>query len=116
MLENKRQIGTEVHERTQLIDMGCEVEGDGYSQAYIKFKTEMNFIPLEIELPVYSKSGYAGTIDRVGTINNKLSIVDLKTTQMIDLPYMGPQTAAYENAYKEWSEYKKAMPRYILQL
>lgn len=116
VLENKRQLGTEVHERTQLIDMGCEVTDDGYSRAYIKFKNEMNFSPTEIELPVYSKSGYAGTIDRVGVINNKLSIVDLKTTQVIDLPYMGPQTAAYEMAYKEWAEYKKVMPRYILQL
>lgn len=117
VLENKRQIGLDVHEQTQLVDMGAEPSEDGYVQAYAKFKAETGFIPTEIELPVYSKiHGYAGTIDRVGELKGKLSILDIKTTTTLDMPYMGPQTAAYEIAYKEWTEYKKTMPRYILQL
>lgn len=117
VLESKRQLGIDVHEQTQLVDMGAEPSNDGYVQAYTRFKTETDFQPVEIELPVYSKTyGYAGTIDRVGELKGKLSILDIKTTQALDMPYMGPQTAGYEIAYKEWTEYKKIMPRYILQL
>ena len=116
VLEKKRQIGITAHELTQLIDMGQNPE-DGYSQSYAKFKVETDFKPVEIELPVYSKTqGFTGTIDRVGELKGKLCILDLKTSATLDMPYMGPQTAAYELAYREWAEYKKAMPRYILQL
>ncbi|HUS88024.1 MAG TPA: PD-(D/E)XK nuclease family protein [Desulfosporosinus sp.] len=117
VLENKRQIGIDVHELTQLIDMGVEVEQVGYALSYMQFKKDTGFVPVEIELAVYSKlHGYAGTVDRVGLIKDKLSIVDLKTSATLDMLYMGPQTAAYEILYREWSGYKKTMPRYILQL
>lgn len=122
ILEQKRDIGTFAHEAAELIDMGGEPEyypgADGYVNAYRKFKTEFAFDPIEMELQVYSKNfKYAGTIDRIGLIDGKMSILDIKTTSILELGYVGPQTAAYEKAYIEMIKgIKKSFPRYALQL
>jgi hypothetical protein len=122
VLEKKRKLGERVHELTQLADMDSPLTAsktieDDYINSYLRFRNEVDFQPVEIELAVYSKlHGYAGTIDRVGIVKGKLSIVDFKTSATLDMAYMGPQTAAYEIAYREWAGYKKTMPRYILQL
>lgn len=121
ILENKRMIGTFVHEATEYVDMGGIPEiypgADGYIDAYRKFKSEYEFEPLEAELQIFSKSlKYAGTIDRVGEIKSKLAIVDIKTTSVLEIGYVGPQTAAYEQAYKEFTGTRKSLDRYALQL
>lgn len=104
ILEQKRDLGTFVHEATEYIDMGAEVPyypgAEGYVEAYRRFKADFDFMPTEAELQVYHKTlRYAGTIDRVGTINGKLSVIDLKTMVAIDLCAVGPQTAAYTECY-----------------
>lgn len=121
ILSQKRDLGKFVHEATEYVDMGAEVPyypgADGYIQAYRKFKNDYNFEPIEAELQIFHKTlRYAGTIDRVGLIRSNLAIIDFKTVATIDLCSVGPQTAAYEEAYKLMTGIKKRLPRYTLQL
>jgi hypothetical protein len=54
---------------------------------------------LEIETPVHhSALRYAGTPDRIGYVKGLLSVVDIKTTAEL-YPSVGPQLAAYANAW-----------------
>jgi len=84
--------GTLVHEYTESIDYGIpleeiEIEPElaGYVQAWLRFKRDWLFTPLHIEKPLYSTtSGYAGRLDRIGTVNGHLAIVDVKTTTSFD--------------------------------
>lgn len=121
ILEQKRDLGTFVHEASEYVDMGAEVPdypgADGYVQAYRNFKAEHNFVPVEAELQISHRIlKYAGMIDRIGSIKSNLAVIDLKTTASIEIGYVGPQTAAYEEAYRLITGIKRRLPRYTLQL
>lgn len=78
--------GTAVHEACMLIDYGEEPEENseitGYLVAYRRFLSDYSPQWKGIEQPLGSlQSGYAGTVDRYGTINDIPCIVDLKTGQ-----------------------------------
>ena len=58
-------------------------------------------MPLLVEHPVASERHlFAGTIDRIGTLDGMLSIVDLKTSAAVN-PLTALQLAAYQQAYNE---------------
>ena len=84
--------GTLVHEYTESVDCGIplgEIDIDpalaGYVQSWLRFKRDWQFAPLHIEKPLYSTpSGYAGRLDRIGTMNGHSAIVDVKTTTSFD--------------------------------
>lgn len=42
---------------------------------------------------------YAGTVDLVGKVNGKPSVLDIKTTSNLDHEYVGLQTAAYRHLW-----------------
>lgn len=78
--------GTAVHEMTALYD---QYEGDfhwpsvdssyiGYVRAWEKFIIESGFKPLLIEHPVLG-AGYGTTIDRVGRLNGRCVVLEIKT-------------------------------------
>lgn len=77
--------GTIVHSITAMIDQGLSVIwGDldvaGYIAAYLTFKEESGFVPISVEKRVYDlELGYAGTVDRIGTLQDKTVILDIKT-------------------------------------
>ena len=92
VLAQAARRGTLVHEYTESIDYGIpldEIEVEpalaGYVQAWLRFKRDWLFTPLHIEKPLYGEvGGYAGRIDRIGTIAGHLGIVDVKTTSSFD--------------------------------
>lgn len=92
VLAQAARRGTLVHEYTESIDYGIpleeiEIEPElaGYVQAWLRFKRDWLFTPLHIEKPLYdAEAGYAGRIDRIGTVNGNLGIVDVKTTTSFD--------------------------------
>ena len=92
VLAQAARRGTLVHEYTESIDYGIpleeidiEPELAGYVQAWLRFKRDWLFTPLHIEKPLYdAEAGYAGRIDRIGTVNGNLGIVDVKTTTSFD--------------------------------
>lgn len=103
--EESRVRGKHVHEAAHYFDEGdlalesLRPEIQPYVQAYIAFRQETGFYPLLVEQLVHFGNQYAGTLDRVGWLNDRVIQIDLKTG---GLPkWAGLQTAAYELALEE---------------
>lgn len=106
VLEAARLLGTAVHKATELYDLddldasSVAPQVAPYLAAWVKFRRESGFRPTSIEHRLYNPVyGYCGTLDRVGQLNDKTSLVDVKSG--VAWPSHGPQTAAYAAAVKE---------------
>lgn len=83
--------GTLVHEYAELIDYGEEIYGfevetelKGYVEAYARFLRDFSPQWTAIEKPLWSEEhGFAGTIDRLGIIDGKETLVDIKTSSSV---------------------------------
>lgn len=105
VLKRAQAFGTAVH-------YGCELQDRGtlathtvdpalwpYLDAWRRFCKEHNAEWSFIEQPVYNEQhGYAGTPDRLGTVDGKQAVVDIKSGAV--MPVAGMQIAAYKNAIK----------------
>ena len=90
VLAQAQRRGTEVHELCEQIDCGIPVEEMeiapelvGYVQAYINFLQDWNPEWDYLEKIVYTDS-FAGRADRIGRIDGKTVIADIKTTASMD--------------------------------
>lgn len=100
VLEYAQTRGQYIHQATALYDQNDLDEErlspplKPYLEAWKRFRLESGFVPGEIEKqshhPTYL---YAGTADRVGKINGKPAIVDIKPP--LSKPWWQIQTAAY---------------------
>ena len=90
MLQQAQRRGTEVHELCEAIDCGIDPEEldiapelVGYVNAYLAFlrdySPEWDFIE-----KIVCTSEYAGRADRIGWIDGKKCVVDIKTTANMD--------------------------------
>lgn len=92
--------GTLVHGATQFWDeTGMEddtIPGEllGYLEAWKKFREETGFIPSHIEQSLYSRQGYAGTVDRIGK-THKINALLLDIKSGPPQPWHRLQLAAY---------------------
>ena len=117
IMQNAARRGTRVHEITQLIDYGCDIdeleiepELAGYINAYLKFLRTYNPEWDAIEQPVHYCEEYAGTIDRAGLICGEQWIVDFKTVSSMDRAHriaLTAQLSGYQKAYAQG----RRMPR-----
>lgn len=136
-LETARQRGTDVHTATELHDRRRDAivirddkwRPDGirgyitattiapYLDAWKKFLADTDFEIHEIEKRVCSlRHRYAGTLDRLGVLNGRRVVIDIKTTAKMS-PVMGIQLAAYQFAVNEKTPWVKQYPyRFICQL
>ena len=128
VLEKKAEIGDAVHWATELDDendldyFGLPDELRGYVDAWRLFKKQNGWVTELSEQRVYSKRyQFAGTLDCIGHFESMKSIrpsvvalVDKKTTYDI-LPAVGPQVAAYAEAWNE-SHKPKVRRRFAVQL
>jgi hypothetical protein len=129
ILMRAADIGNEVH---RVVEKWAK-EGDWALQtddtsavAYlVGFKEfiEMGiFTPLHSEIQLYDPElWYAGTIDLVGEMNNRICIVDVKTTNKLNENAIGLQTAAYGNLIGIWGAdligiYGNEIDRFALHL
>lgn len=85
VLKQAAQRGTDVHKACQEIDYGCEAEVDPqiapYVRAYCDFLRDYAPEWQEIEQIHYDEDeDYCGTVDRMGFIDGKPVILDIKTT------------------------------------
>lgn len=85
---------------------------------YLAWEEEHVKETISVEEAAYSeKYGYAGTWDIVCVLKAKYggrrAIVDIKTGLHT---YSGPQTAGYEQLYRENSKYRGKMDRFVLKL
>lgn len=109
LLAYKSALGTAVHEMVHLACRDELDEGDldpvlrPYLDQWRRFVEESGYTILQSELRVYHPSGYAGTLDlvlgRVARTRLKRYVCDVKTAKAIPAT-VGPQTAAYGEAYK----------------
>lgn len=112
-----RERGRLVHLATQFDDEGDLDEESlspvirPYVEAYRKFKAECRFVPQLIE----SRFGiidcaYAGTVDRVGLLDGRKAVLDLKSGEIC--PWIRLQLAGYANSLPNGAIYE----RYGVQL
>ena len=87
--------GTRVHELCALYDMDAlpdEIEAElvGYVKAWAAFCRDYKPVWRHIELPLYGEidpgQPFAGTIDRIGDIDGRTRVVDIKTAASLDRP------------------------------
>jgi hypothetical protein len=120
LLDYAGSRGTAVHKAVELHVLGTldysSLQGEvaDYFEQYLAFEADTGFQPVISELRVSSKLGYAGTLDLGGYLNGKFALVDLKTTASLSKA-VALQTAAYQKAMNETSEYK-AESRFALRL
>lgn len=96
----------EAHDRgrTQIVDPRYS----GYYAAWVRFLAESGCEILENELRIGGpKFGYIGRLDRVAKMAGRLWVLDIKTGK--PWPTHGPQTAAYEHAYRDEHTAKGAL-------
>lgn len=121
VLQAAADFGTHVHTATELYDHGVLDEEKldenlvPWLAAWKRFLAETGFEIAGLEQIVYSKSKrYAGKLDRVGMLNGKKAIIDIKTPTNVSKA-AGPQTAGYAQAYEEMTG-EKVAGRYAVQL
>ena len=87
--------GTRVHELCALYDMDAlpdEIEAGlvGYVKAWAAFCRDYKPVWTHIELPLYGVLDpgmpFAGTLDRIGEIDGRTLVVDIKTAASLDRP------------------------------
>lgn len=123
ILEEAKERGTAVHELTEAIDLGFPPEYidpalEGYAVAYLQFLGDYDVEWDYIEHRFYEpKMGFCGTIDRVGKIDGKDCVLDIKTTSSPSVDQkiaVVCQTAAYSLGIVD--EYSPYVNRYALYL
>ncbi len=83
--EESRARGTFVHAATHLHDEGDLYWPDvpeaykPFVDAWAKFRAESGFQPWKIELPIFHSCGFATTLDRIGLLNGRPVVLEIKT-------------------------------------
>lgn len=125
VLEKAAERGKLIHLATEYDDRD-ELDYDSlpchlkpYVDAWRRFRKETGFHPTVIENRVYHPlHKYAGTLDRIGILKRSKVLIDIKTGSALKAT-TGPQTAAYEAAYRYESDgnnYGAPLPRYGCEL
>lgn len=125
-----RERGSAVHEATVMYDYSGDIPDDfpaeyaPYLEAYVQFVRDYapNWELIEHKMGD-EELGFAGTLDRFGTIDGECAILDIKTSYKVDMPSLSAQLAAYQQLLytdKGVDEYVKILAkginRYGLQL
>lgn len=105
ILEKSAEKGTAVHKATEDLDTGKEIvisnEWMPYVYQYIDFRVDMpevEIYPEQREMMVHTEE-YAGTIDIVGKLKDKILIADIKTTSKLYEDSIALQLAGYITAH-----------------
>jgi hypothetical protein len=98
------QRGTDVHFATELYDLygviDIRPELMPYLEAYIQWKQDYQPEIITVEKRLYHKHlFYAGTIDRLAIINDKIVLVDLKSTRALETELVSVQDSAYRDMF-----------------
>lgn len=117
ILENAAKRGTAVHLASEMIDLGKKPKLDSsfaeWVVQYALFKLDWiennpDLEWLDIETILYTDE-FAGTVDRVAYLNERLTIIDVKTTSKLYKEKIALQLGGYAYAYAKMnnvSEYR----------
>ena len=120
VLRRAQLLGTYVHRTTELYDQD-DLDFDllpdeirPYLDAWIKFRSECEFVPDTIEKRYYHPQlGYSGTSDRTGLVRGRMAVIDIKKMEILS-PVTGIQLAAYKELHNLHGA--KILDRYALGL
>lgn len=101
ILDNAADRGSRVHKATQMLDVVGDVECDEdivpYVKAYVQFLREHKPEWELIEKSMYHpEKKFAGTLDRLGVLDGKKTIVDIKTSSAVQKVLYGAQLNLYK--------------------
>lgn len=101
VLDRAADRGTRVHKVTEALDKYGEAECDDdilpYLQAYLEFRKKHKCEWQHIEKAMYHPDLlYAGTLDRIGTMDGENVILDIKTTSQIHTVSVTAQLTLYK--------------------
>lgn len=121
LLDNAAERGSKVHKQCELLDKYRECEADEitapYIQAYVNFIKDNRPEWVAIEKAMASnKMLFAGTLDRVGMLNGKRVIVDIKTSSAVQKVLALIQLNAYKMLWEENHTDEPIEELYILHL
>lgn len=115
--------GRAVHRAIELYDQGTldETSVDPairpYFNAYLKFLDDTGFRPVYHELRLgHDTLSFAGTLDKVGYIGGALGILEIKTTEAVDLKALRAQLAAQSVLWRRNYPKRPIRWKYGLQL
>ena len=124
ILQQAARRGTAIHEATQSMDYGFDIEVEPefapYLRAYAEFLNDYRPETLYSEWRVHDAfEEYAGTIDRVYKVGGELWVVDIKTTasptRQNYISYC-TQLYAYAEAVRDEMPVERKISRFILFL
>lgn len=76
----KGHLALELFDLDNLDELTLDDQLKGYVNAWRKFKEETGFVVENIERIVFNKRlRYAGTLDRIGVLNGRRTVLDIKT-------------------------------------
>ena len=100
-LDRAAERGTNVHKLTEALDKygSCEADEEllPYLQAYVEFRSKHECEWTEIERSMFHPDlRYAGTLDRLGTVDGENIIMDIKTSSQIQTVAVTAQLTLYQ--------------------
>lgn len=100
-LDHAADRGHKVHKACEQLDRFNSVEVttdiEPYVRAYIQFRKDVKPQWSKIEHAMHSPAlGFAGTIDRYGSMTEKRVIVDIKSSYKVEKPMVTAQLNAYD--------------------
>jgi len=120
-LEKAAKFGQAVHTATEYDDEGVlnlrTLDRNIWPcvKAWRTFQNDFDVKFEAIEPVVYSlRHGYAGRIDRIGTVKGVRSVIDIKTAKHKSTHDL--QVAAYLNAWNELNPRNRVVRRYLVEL
>lgn len=119
VMDRAADRGTRVHKVTEALDKYGEAECDDdilpYLQAYLEFRKKHKCEWQHIEKAMYHPDLlYAGTLDRIGTMDGENVILDIKTTSQIHTVSVTAQLTLYQMMAE--ANGMKVDALYVLQL
>lgn len=120
LLKRASEFGTNVHTACHLHDCGeldraaLDPELEPYLAGWEQFLADTGATVVLSEYRVASAYGYAGTFDKLVAWGKSLRLIDIKSGSVVPRT-VGPQVAAYVQAYAEESG-AKIRDRYCLHL
>lgn len=89
-------LACELHDRGSLDRKSIDPAIAGYVAAWISYRADVDCEWDIIEQPMHHpRLLYAGTPDRIGTVDGKRAVIDIKTTSVMS-PAVGVQLAGYQ--------------------
>lgn len=104
VMEKKAEYGTKVHYSIECLELGKELPKLNIFQElslkeYLEIKKINKIEVLEQETIVSYEYEYAGRLDMIAMVDGKFSLIDIKTTAVLDRESLSWQLSLYELAY-----------------